>query len=406
MLILRARNVLPLEGAAIIDGGVALDGPMIVGCAAYKQIRQRFGGAELIDLEDCVLLPGMVNAHTHLELSGLRGKIPYTGSFTDWIHRLVSARDSAFVNLSSIIIAAVRESLAAGVTTVADISANRQVVGYLKEQPIRKVCFAEAVSFRESLAETRSYFQDYIAGNSANDLFRLGLSPHGPYSASAQLYELAAELAGRYKLALTTHLAETLAEEQFLTEGTGEWFELLRELNLWPNPFKCPYQRPIEYFLSLKLAELPFLLAHVNYVTRDEIAMLARTRHSVVYCPRSHAFFEHPAHPFGDMLAAGINVALGTDSLASNNTLSILDEMRFLHSRFPEFPVETIIRMGTMHGAKALGLLDKIGTLEVGKEADLIAIALTGASQDPIENILQSSEQPRLTAVRGMIRQY
>jgi len=409
MILLHGRIVVPIDAPEINDGAVVVDGPLIVGCGPHQQIRKQFPGVDEINLTDCLLLPGLINAHTHLELSHLKGLVSYQGNFVDWVTRLIAARLETTKPLDNILNSACAELFRAGVTTVADICYEHRAWPYLKGLGLRKICFAEVFGLTDKLEAQTEYLRRTLAETETDDLLRLGLSPHAPYSAGGELYQLAARLAGSNnatggsRVALTTHLAETPEEIEFLTTGGGVWREFLQRINRWDGSFKCPKQRPVEYFLSLELQEQSFLLAHVNYINDAEIIALGRRRHSVVFCPRSHNFFGHPAHRFGDMLAAGINVCLGTDSLASNNTLSILDEMRFVHQQYPNFSTDILIKMGTINGAVALGWEDKIGSITSGKEADLVAIPLTGNHDNALANILKSKTQPKLTMVAGKI---
>jgi len=183
--------------------------------------------------------------------------------------------------------------------------------------------------------------------------------------------------------------------------GSGPWVDYLKGIKRWDGTFECPHLTPVDYFLKMKLHGRSFLLAHVNYISDDELGRLAETPHSVVYCPRSHKFFGHKNHRFVEMLAKGINVALGTDSLASNNTLSILDEMRFIHREYPDVPLATILRMATINGARALNWADKTGSMSVGKDADLIAVPLEGGSDNGLADILESGAMVKMVMLRG-----
>lgn len=403
MLILHARTILPVVRDPIDDGAVAIDNTTITHCDTYANLRSQFPDAEVIDLTDCAILPGLINAHTHLELSVLKDRVPFRGDFIDWVWRLGAARRELLTDLESCLTDACQKSLAAGVTTVGDICFKHRAWPYLAQMPIRKTCFAEVFGLTKDLDSPCLYLQQCIEQTQTDPLLRLGLSPHAPYSASAGVYNTAAELSAQHDLALTTHLAETPAEIDFLMHGTGPWLSYLQQIHRWDNSFVYPHQRPVEYFLQLDLSDQPFLLAHVNYLNDEELGALAQTNHSVVYCPRSHRFFNHPGHPFRRMLAASINVCLGTDSLASNSTLSILDEIRFLHDNYPDLAGETILQMATLNGARALGWDDKIGTITPGLEADLIAIPLNHPPTDPLSDILSSNTQPYLTMVRGKI---
>jgi len=403
MLILRSASVLPVESEAINRGCVAVQNGLIAAYGHYDEIHQQWPNADELDFSDCVLLPGLVNAHTHLELSDFGGQIPYEGDFVKWINCITSIRRNWPGDIAEIIAHACQESLRAGVTTVGDICFKHRAWPGLADQPIRKTCFAEVFGLSQELTKPRAYLTECIEQTKTNELLRLGISPHAPYTTGASVYHLAAELAAQRKLPLTTHLAETTEEIAFLSTGVGKWRNYLERIHYWDGSFQCPGQRPVEYFLQLDLAEQPFLLAHVNYINDDELQKLAQSRHSVVFCPRSHAFFAHPEHRFAQMMAAGINVCLGTDSLVSNKSLSILDEMRFLHRKRPDFPADSLLRMATINGAYALGWDDKIGSIVIGKEADLIAIRLSQPETDPITDILESNTQPQMTVVRGEI---
>jgi aminodeoxyfutalosine deaminase len=199
---------------------------------------------------------------------------------------------------------------------------------------------------------------------------------------------------------LCTHLAETREELQFLRDGSGSFRELLEEWGLWDGTFQPPGCSPVDYMARLNVLEAKPapLLVHVNYVSDADLDLLANTSCSVAWCPRTHRFFHHEPHRFRDMLARGINVCIGTDSLASNDTLSILDELRFAWRRSSgsagaqgRQPVsqQCLLAMGTIAGARALGLEDQVGSLEPGKRADLAAVPLEQPrAADPLEDLL------------------
>jgi cytosine/adenosine deaminase-related metal-dependent hydrolase len=405
MLILHAKTVLPVDTEAISDGAVAVAGHQIKAIGPWQKLHQTFPKAETIDLTDCVLLPGLVNAHTHLEFSNLKGQLP-EGDFIEWLghlkgHLKETHGPGNMAVLAEAIAQGCRGSLRGGVTTVADICIENQARQFLVEQPIRKACFAEVLGLSADVTAARDYLTKCVEGFTANPLLRLGISPHAPYSTGPRVYELAAELAERYNLLLTTHLSEMPAERQFCLNGSGPWVDYLKDIKRWDGTFECPHLTPVDYFLKMKLHGRSFLLAHVNYISDDELERLAETPHSVVYCPRSHRFFGHKNHRFMDMLAKGINVALGTDSLASNDTLSILDEMRFIHRERPDVPLDTILRMATINGARALDWDDTTGSISAGKEADIIAIPLTGGSDDGLADILESQAMVKMVMLRG-----
>ncbi|MCF7957725.1 MAG: amidohydrolase family protein [Phycisphaerae bacterium] len=354
----------------------------------------------MIDLGDSILTPGLVNAHTHLDLSHLEGQVPYTGKFTDWVSHLVQQRNSLNTPAESIITIAAENSLKNGVTLVGDISYNNSAATTLAKTPIRKTLFAEVFGLGSTLDIQENYLKNCVPFHHSDPLYQQGLSPHAPYSCGPDLYTLTAQIAQKHHLPLTTHLAETLDEHEFLTHGTGPWKQYLQKINRFPSDWRPPSRSPVSYFLQLPLSNQPFLLAHVNYISDEELTALAHSPHHVAYCPRSHRYFQHPPHRFNDMIKAGINVCLGTDSLASNASLSILAEMQYLHQHLPSFPPDTLLKMATLNGARALNWHNKTGSITPGKEADIIAIQTPETTTPPHRAILH----PNATVIKTMVR--
>src|SRR5207249_2843443 len=209
-----------------------------------------------------------------------------------------------------------------------------------------------------------------------DELLTSGATPHAPYSVSPELYRGVSDLARRRRLPLATHTAETKEELEFLKSGTGAIREFLIRLNALPEGWIPPGLDAVSYLESLGVLEQPALLIHCNYLDPDSLARLLRSRSSVVYCPRSHEFFRHVDHPVRSLLDLGVNVALGTDSLASNDTLSVLDEMRFLYKNRKDLKVDEILRMATLNGAAALGFGGTVGRLRRGYWADMAVLNL------------------------------
>jgi cytosine/adenosine deaminase-related metal-dependent hydrolase len=400
MILLRAHTVIGSDLSHRVSA-LAIEGALIVACGEFDTLRRRYRQAEIVDVSDCVALPGLVNAHSHLELSDLQGRAPFEGDFVKWLGGVTQGRRELKGELSDTIADACKMSLTGGVTSVGDVCFRHRAWRHLARQPIRKTCYAEVFGMTSDLESPRAYLERCIEETQEDELLRLGLSPHAPYSAGPGVYEFTGRLAKEHQLPLVTHMAETEAEVEFLTKGSGGWMDYLQRIHMWDGSFAFPGKRPVEYFLSLPISDQSFLLAHVNYINDEELEALAKTQHSVAYCPRSHGFFGHRPHRFREMSAAGINVCLGTDSLASNSSLSILDEMRYLHREFGDPAPEAILAMATVNGAKAIGWSDKIGVIEEGKEADLAVIPLQNFKRDPLVDVLESEEQVKLTMVRG-----
>jgi cytosine/adenosine deaminase-related metal-dependent hydrolase len=406
----RARWIIPVSAPPIENGRLEVADERIVAVG-----RATSPMPSEVDLGDVAMLPGFVNAHTHLELTFCRGRVPYRGAFTTWVRDLVAlTRSGAAGDPGAAIDAGLRESAAAGVAALADIGHHAASLARWQNAPLQVTGFLEVLGMgpRSRSAHERSLTS---AVRLLNDTFTLGgcpissegegvspntrrfspplgLSPHAPYSTAPEIYRDALAWCQQNRRPLCTHLAETREEVQFLADGTGPFRDLLEEWGLWDGSFTPLACSPIEYARRLGLLDARPLLAHVNYATDDDLAILATSSASVVYCPRTHAFFEHQPHRYRDMLTRGINVCLGTDSLASADSLSILDELRFLRQRDAALPHDQLLHMATLAGARALGLEHELGTLELGKRAAFTAIPLIHpATSDPAADVCHGS---------------
>jgi aminodeoxyfutalosine deaminase len=401
-MLLRARWVIPVDRPPIKNGAIRLDGTRIAEVGSAKTVE----GGPVVEFVDAAICPGLVNAHTHLELTHLEGRVPPSPDFIGWLERLratmledsepdetatTSARDGA------------RQSLQHGVTTVGDITARASAVrSVLNHGPLRVVSFGEVIATGRIRDQLPTRLQAAIDGAYVSEFLSIAVSPHAPYTIEPDGIRACAEAAERLEMRICMHAAETRDERQYTERGDGAFRHFLEGLGLVDDLIVCPELAPVPLLRSCGVLGRRTLLAHCNYVDEDDMRTLASTRTHVAYCPRTHAAFAHDPHKFREMLSLGINVCVGTDSLASNPSLSVLDELRFLHAAFDDFDLVTLLRMGTINGATALGLQETIGTLEVGKAADLAVIPLDASGpSDPIRNILTSSLAPQTTFVRG-----
>lgn len=387
----RARWVLPIESPPIEDGAIVVEQDRI---AAVGPARELVRG-DCHDCGDSILLPGFVNPHAHLELSCYRGMLT-PAPLWSWFEELMKliygstgpkpGRDS--------VLAGAAESLAAGVTCVGDISRTGVHVDTLRASPIRKVCFLELISgamFPPNDVPSLEAMLDRMADFSQPDRLTVGISPHTLYTVPWDDLVACADLAKRRDVPVTIHLAETIEEAHWLADGGGRLGELLDEWKL-PCRFSTVRGTPVDVINQAGVLVVAPLLAHVNYCDDADLALLARSQASVVWCPRSHRFFGHAAHRWRDMLAAGVNVCVGTDSLASNQTLSILDELRFIRRDSPEVPAEAILEMGTIRAARGLGLAHRIGSLRTGGLADFVTIPWdSNGPSSPAANLLDGT---------------
>lgn len=393
----KARLVFLVSGPPLRDAAVTIDGERIVAVGAPA----RDGVVE--DLGNVALVPGLVNAHAHLEYSELDAPLGERGiAFPDWIRRVIDYKRATGGPRAAAIERGLAECLRHGTTSLGEIASPGWPRGAFAAAPQSATVFLELIGLSpERIAERLALARDHLALPGAR--WRAGLSPHAPYSVR---FDALPEIVGVARAAnapLAMHLAESLEEYQLLRSGGGPFRELLEELNVWDETALPRRSRPLDYLAAL--AEGPrTLVVHGNYLDAREISFLAERarRMAVVYCPRTHDWFGHPRHPLPRLLAAGAAVALGTDGRASNPDLSLLAEMRFVAAHFPELPAADVLRLGTLAGAQALGRDREIGTLQAGKRADLVAVALDDRdASDPHELLFDSAQPVVGTMIRG-----
>ena len=342
---------------------------------------------QAIDLGNVALIPGLVNAHTHLEFSHFAQPLGPTAPFTDWIRSIMKSRFDLTVPVEQSIQQGITESLAAGTTCLGEIATSVESVHQLEQivSAPRAVVFWECLGFSaERISGQQQLAAEYLEHQTTgevHDCLRLGLSPHAPYSVHPDLYLNLIQLARDQGAPVAVHLAETQVELDLLERKQGPFVDLLTELGLWDPDILKQGMRLTDYLAPL--AELSSALAvHGNYFGKAEFEFLKQAPQiSVVYCPRTHQYFGHPPHPWLTLIEQGINVALGTDSRASNPDLSLWNELRFLRSSFPDVSTDLILECGTLAGARALELSDEIGSVTVGKRADLALIQLPERSE-------------------------
>lgn len=374
---LTARWIFPVACPPIPNGILAIEGTRIQVIEAAST-----GGVDL-DLGNAGIVPGFVNAHTHLDLSGLRGQCPPCPDFTGWLRAVIRhRRGQTAEQISADIHAGMAESVAAGTTLLGDISGQGASWACLQSAPLRSVVFLELLGLTAARAEEVGQAAEaWLQAHPETDRCRPGLSPHAPYSVHRALFARAASL----HAPLAVHLAESQAELELLASQSGPFLPFLKDLGVWEP---AGLVRSVAELLAILG---PSLYVHGNYLPADAELPPGST---LVYCPRTHHAFGHPPHPFRHFLERGINVALGTDSLASNPDLSILEEARFLHRQHPDLPGRELLRMATLNGAQALGWSGETGSLEPGKSADLAIVPLPDEEPPDPHLLLFSSVLP------------
>ena len=378
-------------------------GGRIVRVGRWPELQAHVGPEDAVEhFPDAALLPGFVNAHTHLALSDMAGRFRPTKHFTAWIGRLtarlwVRGRDAA----RKAVRLGVEQSLAAGTVAAADMAHDPACDIPADEARGRWTVFRELFRFgpdgiggvEKAAAALDAAVRVYPPGRAATTI-RPGLAPHAPYTAGVEVFLAARRAADARGWPLTAHLHETEDEIAFTERGEGTLHTWMSRLRILPADWRPAGVRPIRMLADAGFFSGPVLVAHANYLTDDDIAVLAASGSSVAFCPRSHAFFKHTDHPLRRLLAAGVNVCLGTDSLASSPSLSVLDEARFLFGQGGAEP-QVLLDMATRRGARALGLEAETGDLAPGLAAEFCVIEPDGRTNDPLAAVLAGDSPPR-----------
>lgn len=375
-MIIRARTVVTMDGAPIENGAVAVSGDRIADVGKFDEIRARNAG-QVIDLGEQALLPGLINAHCHLDYTCLHGKIPQQESFADWIRAINAekAKLSPKDYLASIN-KGFGEAKRFGTTSIANLTAFPELIPQISA-PIRTWWFAELIDVR--MPERASEIVDR-----AVELLRSapnwGLAPHALFTASKNLYRRCEQIARDENILLTTHLAESLEEMEMFRDASGALYEFLKAIGRLTND--CGKSTALELFLGAADGRgLPrWIVAHLNELTESDFELFERSerRFHVVHSPRSHNYFKHSRFPFEKLRALGFNICLGTDSLASNDSLNLFDEMRAFRRSEPGTSPDKILEMVTVNPAAALRQEKALGKIRRGFRADLIAVRCNG----------------------------
>lgn len=398
----RAAWVLPVTTSPLPTGAVRVDTRGLIEAVGPTD-QVPVDGARVVEMEDAVILPGLVNVHAHPELTVLRGLIE-EGEFTDWIERLVEFKYESLtpeaLRVSTWL--GVAEAIAAGITCLAAPDDAGFLLEALRESGLRGRVYREVFGpspdqAREALAELRVRTEQALP--LAGERLDVGVSPHAPFSVSQRLFGLVAEYALAEGLPVCIHAAESEAEEAYTRQGRGSFADRLRARGI---DVHAVGKSPIGWLAETGILGTHPLLVHCVRVEAEDIARVADSGASVAHCPISNAKFGHGVAPLPDFISASISVGLGSDSVASNNRVDIFAEARFAAlvqrsvRRDPGLlGPEELLRLATLDGAGALGLAHRIGSLEPGKQADLIAVRLRRAHSmppgDPVAALFHSA---------------
>ena len=387
MIVHRAAWVLPVTGPPIRDGWVAVERGRIVALGGPSDPLPAGAGANTPPAESRVILPALVNAHVHLELSWMRGSVPPASTMPAWASQLVALRRTIAAEPDAPIRAAIEEARAAGTALVGDVTNTVATHEPLSRSPLSAMLFFEQLGFRT--AGDRQRARDAHARVSAlpvNARIRAAVVPHAPYSVSPSLLQ---EIARLDAPVVSIHLAESAEERQFLADGTGAWRTLLESLGLWDEGWTPPACDPVEYIARAGLLDERLLAVHCVQLTDAELARLASVGATVVTCPRSNVWTGAGMPPIERFYASGVRVAVGTDSLASVDDLNLFSELAAMRAVAPEVAASRLIESATRCGAEALGFGADLGTLAPGKRAEIVAVRLPAACDDMEEYLVR-----------------
>jgi 5-methylthioadenosine/S-adenosylhomocysteine deaminase len=413
MRTLTARWVFPVTGAPIEDGAVAIDGGRIFRVGRPADLAAEISQGERWDLGEAALLPGLVNCHTHLELGPLPASAPGE-AFVPWVVRLIEMRRGMPQSAQAITAeAGVLALIRSGTTCVGEVSSSGQSLAALLRAGLRGVVYREVLGLDPKEAETRlaaawaevRAMQDAARGGR----LAIGLFPHSPYALSEPLIRACGELVRRTGLPAAMHVAESPAEVAFLINGAGPIACLLYPaVGCAAPPPRRPARSPAAYLEGLGVPAWCPLWVHAVHADETDCRSMAERGVAVAHCPRSNRRLSEGVAPIPSFLAHGIPVGLGTDSLASVPCLDLWEEMRAaLTAHGSSLAAATILEMGTLGGARALGLADRIGSLTPGKQADLIAVAAGHIRRaDPVGSLLDGTcgADVLLSLIDGTVR--
>lgn len=399
----RGRWVLPIARPPIRDGWVATEGGSVRAAGGPSDaLPFAAGGFEEAPLGPVAILPGLVNAHTHLELSWMRDQVAPAAAMPAWVERLMALRRTVGQEPPEPIRAAIREARASGTTLVGDVTNTLAAYDALADSELSAAIFRELLGFNAADPEAVvASAREQLAALSPTEWLRPAIVPHAPYSVAPALLR-AIGAAGRGPLSI--HVGESAEEIDFLRTGEGAWRELLTALGAWTDAWRAPRTGPVAYLASHGLVNDRLLAVHCVQLDDEELRALAAAGATVVTCPRSNRWTGAGLPPVERFYASGVRVAVGTDSLASVEDLNVFAELKVMRELAPGVAARELLASATKHGADALGFGSVLGTIEAGKRAELIAVATPDAVGDVEEYLVSGISPTEVTWLDSMAR--
>jgi cytosine/adenosine deaminase-related metal-dependent hydrolase len=367
---------------------VHVDGSRIVAVGRAREL----SGRDVEDLGDTVLMPGLINAHCHLDFTVMRGAILQQDSFPNWVRRINDLKrtlsDDDYLGSISQGFAELRRW---GTTSVFNIESFPELMLRMPPPPLRVWWFYELIDIRnrfhteEVVVGALSFFEKH-----SNWMGGFGLSPHAPYTASASLYRLAKFCCEKYAMPWTTHLAETEEEFDMFADASGPLYDFLKDLGRGMHDVGGI--TPVARLFGDSAVPRGGILVHMNRLADSDFALLAASARdcTIVHCPKCHAYFGRPPFELERFRSLGVSVCIGTDSLASNTSLNLFEEMRLTRCNFPQISSQEILDMVTRRPARAIGLPGELGEIAPGAYADLIAVPYSGGVDEVFDGLIDN----------------
>ncbi len=389
--IIKSKYLIPINQAPIENAALVLDENQILDMGFFSKLKKKFPSLAIKDFSDYIIMPGFINCHSHLELSCLRNKVKPKHSFTDWLQEIVGLKSQLTQEEICLgIQAGIDELVKWGVVAVGDISSD-----YLSYQELVKTkligrVYGEFIAVNPADIESRlnKLAEAMTQTSGSQKRIKPGISPHSTYTLCPQAFHTITDYIKKNAYHSAIHVGESREEQLFFNKRQGKLFEFIN--NIYPVSDEIQSKNPLSYLYSSDYLPKNSMVIHLNILTNDEISILKAMNLSVIHCPLSHDFFQHPPFQMNALLENGINLALGTDSLASNSQLNFFAEMRQLEKTFSFLSPEEIIKMATINGAKALQLQKGLGEIQKNCPHFLIGVRFSDKTSDPFKAVLDN----------------
>jgi cytosine/adenosine deaminase-related metal-dependent hydrolase len=410
-MIFRARCIYPVSQPPIEDGAFEVQDEQVVKIARWNDFAKDPG--DVRDLGEVVIMPGLINAHCHLDYTDVAGQIPATRAFPDWVKTMLSFKAHwSYTEYARSWLNGARMSLASGITTVVDTEAVPELLPEVWDSTaLRVVSLLEMTGVKSGRAAAHILKEalDKIASLPSNKRCRAGLLPHAPYSTRPELLRMAAAAAWDLKLPLSSHVAESSDEFDMFLRAQGPFYDWLVSQRIVAD---YGLGSPTQHMARNGMLGPNFIAIHANYLAAGDAELLAESRSSIVHCPKSHEYFAHQQFAYHELADAGVNICLGTDSLATVRRpigkaprLNLWDEMKLFAKSFPDVSPAEIVKMVTTNAAQALGRKTELGMLAPGSAADfLIMQSASSTDETQLCGLLISSASVQSVYIGGVER--